>query len=142
MRTATTVTLAALALATPIAVIAVPAPVTTAQGVYTEDQAADGAKLYAGQCSMCHGKQLEGTLENPALTGGRFVGNWAHGPVGALADYIHRAMPQMAPGTLSPESTAKIVAYLLQRNGYPVGKTALPTESEALGKILIEPPKR
>ena len=134
--------LAAAALLTPIAVLSLPSPATTAQGAYTAEQAADGAKLYVGQCAMCHGKQLEGTLENPALRGGRFLGNWGHGTVAALANYIHRAMPQMAPSTLTPEDNSRIVAYLLQQNGMPAGKTALPNDPDGLGKILIEPAKR
>lgn len=126
----------------PIAASSLATPATTGLGVYSTEQASEGAALYAGQCAMCHGKALEGTLENPALAGGRFLGNWSRAPVSALADYIHRAMPQMAPGTLTPENTARIVAYLLQQNGMPAGKTALPSDPEALKKILIDPPKR
>ncbi|NIJ07154.1 mono/diheme cytochrome c family protein [Sphingomonas vulcanisoli] len=137
MRAPLVITIALIALAAPTMTRAD----TTTQGVYTDDQAAEGAKLYAGQCAMCHGKRLEGTLENPALSGGRFLGNWSHGSVAALADYIHRAMPQMAPGTLTPENSARVVAYLLQQNGMPAGKAALPSDPAALAKIPIGPIK-
>ncbi|WP_174274369.1 c-type cytochrome [Sphingomonas bacterium] len=143
LRVAAVAGMAALA---PIAALSIPAPTSTAptstvQGVYTAEQASEGAALYAGQCAMCHGKALEGTLENPALTG-RFLGNWGHAPLADLFDYIGRAMPQMAPGTLPPASNARIIAYLLQQNGMPAGKTPLPADSAALKTIMLDPAKR
>ena len=74
---------------------------STASGVYTEAQATEGAALYTSACSICHGASLMGTFEVPTLVG-RFVHNWSNGSVGTLFDYVSRAMPQMAPGSLSP----------------------------------------
>ena len=115
----------------------VAAPATskgTLDGVYTAAQAAEGAAIYAGQCAMCHGVRLEGTVETPGLTG-KFIANWAGRPVGDLFDYIGRAMPQMAPGTLQPEDNARLVAFILQTNGAPAGNSALPADSRALGRV-------
>ncbi len=110
----------------------------TARGVYTEAQAAEGAGLYKTACAMCHGENLMGSFEAPSLIG-RFVGNWSNGTVGALFTYVSDAMPQMAPGSLSPEDNAKIVAYLLKANGMPAGAQPLPSDRAALGKIAFEP---
>lgn len=107
---------------------------STALGVYTEAQAAEGAALYAGACAVCHGETLSGTYEIPALTG-RFVRNWSNGSVGTLFDYVSQAMPQMAPGSLSPEDNARIVAFLLKANGMPAGSRPLPNDQAALDKI-------
>ena len=106
----------------------------TQSGVYTTVQAAEGAQVYAGQCAMCHGTRLEGTVEVPGLTG-KFVANWAGRPVGDLYDYLARAMPQMAPGTLQPADNARLVAFILQANGAPAGSRALPADSAALQRI-------
>lgn len=111
---------------------------STATGVYTEEQAAAGAEIYANSCAMCHGKQLEGTYEIPALTG-RFFGKWGRASVGSLFDYIGTAMPQMAPGSLSPEDDAKIVAFILKSNGMPAGARPLPANAEALKGINFDP---
>ncbi|MFW7268517.1 c-type cytochrome [Gluconacetobacter sp. Hr-1-5] len=81
-----------------------------------------GADLYRTACAMCHGTRLEGNFETPALTG-RFVANWAGAPVSELEAYVHRAMPLMAPGTLSPDDTRAVVAFLLEANDLPQGKT-------------------
>jgi mono/diheme cytochrome c family protein len=119
-----------------------PAPksLSTARGVYTEAQAAEGATLYQGACALCHGANLMGTFEVPTLVG-RFVHNWSNGSVGTLFDYVGRAMPQMAPGSLSPEDNAKIVAYLLKANGMPAGDKPLASDQAALDKIAFVPVK-
>lgn len=111
---------------------------STAHGVYTEAQAAEGAALYQGACAMCHGESLSGTYEIPPLTG-RFLRNWSNGSVGTLFDYVSRAMPQMAPGSLSPEDNARIVAYLLKQNGMPAGARPLSSDQAALENIAFVP---
>ncbi len=111
----------------------------TGSGRYTTEQAEGGARLYAIQCAMCHGRRLEGVGEVPALTG-RFVANWAGRPVGDLFAYIAQAMPQHAPGSLSPEQTAQLVALILQANGAPSGRNALPADEAALSRITFDPP--
>ena len=87
---------------------------------------------------LCHGASAQGTWEVPPLTG-RFFANWGHGSVGALADYVGRAMPQMAPGTLEPQEKVAIVAFLLKSNGMPAGAKPLPADAATLGAIMIEP---
>lgn len=111
----------------------------TASGRYTAEQADAGARLYAINCAMCHGARLEGRGEIPALTG-RFVANWAGRPVGDLFAYVAQAMPQHAPGTLSPEQNAQLLALLLQANGAPAGNRPLPADEAALQRITFDPP--
>jgi mono/diheme cytochrome c family protein len=111
---------------------------SAATGVYTADQAARGAQLYAQRCAMCHGAMLEGTYETPALKG-KFVANWGRMPLGDLYDYLGRAMPQFAPGTLKPEENAELVAFLLEANGLPAGRTPLPADNMALRRIAFAP---
>lgn len=115
-----------------------PAPVSTLKGIYSDAQAEAGAQLYAARCASCHGKMLEGTYETPALQG-RFIANWSKAPLSDLYDYLGRAMPQFAPGSLTPDETARILAYLLKANELPAGAQALPADSAALKRILLEP---
>lgn len=121
----------ALALASPVYA-------GTANGVYTEAQAAQGAAIFAERCAMCHGKQAEGTWEVPSLKG-KFMANWGRETVGALSDYLARAMPQFAPGTLEPADNVKLVAFLLKANGHPAGAKPLPEDHAALAAIRIDP---
>ena len=132
-------TLAAVA-ATALLAAGVPAMSKgTRSGVYTAAQADEGARVYAARCAMCHGARLEGTVETPGLVG-KFVANWADRPVGDLFDYLARAMPQSAPGTLAPQDNARLVAFLLRANGAIAGDAALPADSAALRRISFDPP--
>lgn len=126
---------AALLLAAPPAALQ---GASTSTGAYTEAQATEGRALYEAQCAVCHGASLDGTFEIPALKG-RFMAHWAGRPVATLADYIGVAMPQMAPGTLSPEDTARVTAYLLKENGMPAGSRPLPADPTAQKAILFTP---
>ncbi len=140
MRKLALAALPALALAASLGAAAQPGA-STAHGVYTTAQAAEGATLYKGACATCHGESLSGSFEIPPLTG-IFVARWSTESVGALFDYVSHAMPQMAPGSLSADDNAKIVAYLLQANGMPAGATPLPSDPATLKAIAFEPVKR
>ena len=90
--------------------------------------AARGAKVYADRCEACHGAQLEG---NPAkgIGGDRLIGGrgtlasstpvktvesyWPYATT--LFDYVKRAMPFNAPGTLSDDDVYSVVAYILSK---------------------------
>jgi cytochrome c len=89
-------------------------------------KAADGAKIYADSCVACHGEKLEG---NPAkgLGGDKLIGGrgslatktpvktvesyWPYSTT--LFDYVKRAMPFNAPGSLSDKEVYALVAYIL-----------------------------
>lgn len=90
-----------------------------------------GAAIYAARCAMCHGATgSEARWPNPKLVGreprqgfpfGRnprlvkTVGNyWPFATT--LYDYINRAMPLNAPGSLTPDEVYGVVAYVLWRN--------------------------
>jgi S-disulfanyl-L-cysteine oxidoreductase SoxD len=90
---------------------------------------ADGAKLYATKCQSCHGANgAGGSAErlvdrdsgknwdfatDPKLV--KAIGNyWPYATT--LYDYTYRAMPFMQPGTLTPNETYSLVAYLLALN--------------------------
>jgi S-disulfanyl-L-cysteine oxidoreductase SoxD len=113
------------------------ARIGTAHGVYTEQQAVEGAQVYKRVCAMCHGEALYGTGEIPPLKG-RLIYNFRGSSVGALYDYVSRAMPQMAPGSLSPSDNAAIVAFLLKENDMPAGAERLPADQAALDAIPFE----
>lgn len=100
--------------------------------------AATGAIVYAQKCALCHGPKGEGIDKNPRLVGRepppgfvfatdfkapKTIGNyWPYATT--LYDYIHRTMPFNAPGSLTPDETYGVVAWLLVENGHiPAGHT-------------------
>jgi len=107
-------------------------------GIYTEEQAQRGAQDFIQVCASCHGAGLGGSGEAPALSGGQFVSDFDGQTVGDIFDRIRTTMPQSAPGVLSRDQYAEVLAFLLKANGFPAGKTELDTSSETLKAISFE----
>ena len=114
--------------------------------------AAAGATIFMQKCASCHGPKGEGIDKNPKLIGRepapgfvfatdpkapRTIGNyWPYATT--LYDYIHRAMPLNVPGSLTPDETYALVAYLLKENGIPTAAT-LDAKSLAAVKMPAQP---
>lgn len=94
----------------------------------------EGEQIYAGRCAACHGEKGEGQGDFPKLVGGQGTLATAS-PVATIGsfwpnsttvfDYIHRAMPYNAPGSLTADDTYAVTAYLLHLNGIVGPKTVL-----------------
>ena len=110
-------------------------------GVYTEDQAQRGGLLYKQHCSACHGADLNGGDEVPALRGDSFLANWSGLPLSELFERIRISMPADNPGKLNRQQNADILAYVLKFDTYPAGSSELPTQTEALQQIRFETSK-
>ena len=108
-------------------------------GVYTEAQAKRGKPPYDLKCADCHGEDLEGDAEAPALSGSEFLWKWNGLTLDQLFERIHRDMPLNNARTLSREETADILAYILQVNTMPPGKIELSHDQPALKGIRIVP---
>ena len=107
-------------------------------GVYTEEQAKRGEAVSNKFCTSCHGPDLSGGEAGPTLVGLEFVGNWTNLTVADFFDRVHATMPADAPGTLTPQQTSDVAAYVFKLNKYPAGQTELPTDLAALKGIKIE----
>jgi cytochrome c len=81
---------------------------------------AEGARTWERSCRGCHGAEGEGATAAPLV--GRdpdsqrvTVGNyWPYATT--LYDYINRAMPRPAPGTLTSDQIYGLVAWILAKN--------------------------
>ena len=113
--------------------------------------AAQGATLYAVQCAMCHGQQGEGMppafprllgrdpkAENftfatdPTLP--HTIGNyWPYATT--LFDYIKRAMPLTAPGSLTDDQVYALSAFLLAADDVIPESTVL--DAASLRKVQM-----
>jgi mono/diheme cytochrome c family protein len=98
--------------------------------------ATTGLLVYASKCASCHGGKGEGRAAAPAIPAApkvvgreprdgfpfgrdpkhvKTVGNyWPYSTT--VFDYVRRAMPINAPGTLTPDETYAVVAWLLAEN--------------------------
>src|SRR5262249_59536598 len=120
-----------------------PAPTVRSvwDGVYTEEQAKRGEPVYTKECAACHGAELMGGESAPALTGGAFLANWNGLTLGDLFDRIKKTMPQTSPGKLTRQQNADVLAFMLNRNKFPPGKTELYKQSDMLKEIRFESEK-
>ncbi len=114
---------------------------TTVDGVYTEEQASRGQMVFADSCAGCHQPDLSGDGQTPALVGKDFNVDWNDLTVGDLFERTTGTMPADKPGTLKPEQAADVIAYLLQKGGFPAGATELPADTAALKAIKFVSPK-
>ena len=99
---------------------------------------AQGQAVYEQKCAACHGMQGDGMPGVPALAGGSLtttpplmtVGSyWPH--ASTIYDYVRRAMPPLAPKSLSNTEVYQVTAYVLQLNGiverdFVLDSTSLP----------------
>ena len=107
-------------------------------GVYSQAQAERGRGLYQEQCASCHGSELTGGEMAPPLSGGEFMAGWDGLTVGDLFERIRISMPQNAPGSLSGQQNADILAFVFSVNKFPAGDTELPKEAGILKTIKFE----
>lgn len=121
-----------------LAVAAVPAPPTAGKrpAIYTLEQARSGLMSYAMNCAFCHGAGLEGRT-GPALKGEKFASAAANFLVGDIFFVLAMQMPAGKPGSLPKDEYAAVMAYLLQQNGYPAGKTLLDYEQALMSEVQL-----
>jgi mono/diheme cytochrome c family protein len=110
-------------------------------GVYTDEQSKRGEAIGREECVRCHGQGLSGGEEAPPLAGAGFVANWNGLTMGDLFERIRISMPTDAPGRLTRQENADVLAYMLSLNKFPPGKTELDRGLEALKQIKFEATK-
>lgn len=84
-----------------------------------------GQQIYAAQCAACHGAQGQGGPMDKLVGGiGTLNGKAPVKTVGSywpyattVFDYVRRAMPFNAPGTLTNDQVYAVTGYLLYMNG-------------------------
>ena len=116
--------------------------------------AAEGASVYAAKCASCHGAKGEGQGAYPKLVQpaaldpatrdsfpfdrdfkiAKTVGNyWPYATT--LYDYVRHAMPYPQPGSLTPDETYAVVAYLLAENRVIPGDAVM--DARSLPRVVM-----
>ena len=107
--------------------------------------AAEGATVYAAKCAQCHGKTgkegpneiLVGRGPFPSgadTTSRRTIGNyWPYATT--IFDYVRRAMPSPAPGTLKDDEVYALTAFLLAQNEIIANDAVM--DAQSLPKVTM-----
>lgn len=97
--------------------------------LYTEEQAANGAVLFAKTCVECH--------EPADYAGPAFKEKWNGLPMLDLYEYIRTKMPDDNPGTLTRDEVADATAYVLKANGVRSGPVKVAPDSVAMSALKM-----
>ena len=98
-----------------------PKAVSTSSGVYTSSQAARGEQTYMNICVSCH---PAGTYSTPT-----FREKWNGALLSDLFGLVSTTMPKLEPGSLEPDESAQVIAYLLKINSAPPSRTTCSSTS-------------
>jgi len=112
------------------------------KGIYTAEQAGTGKAIYTAQCAACHGGNMAGIDVAPPLKGSAFLSAWSGKSVSVLDTRIRRTMPPDKPGSLNLDQAASVTAYILGYNGFPAGKTPLPSRPADQRSLIIDQLRR
>ena len=119
------------------ALIAAAGPRSAWSGVYSDEQANAGEKIYYARCSSCHGDELGGIERAPALAGAQFLESWRGRTLRRLLDRIDE-MPPSEPKSLSSADAVAVLSFLLRSSEMPSGGTPLTTDRAQLGEITFD----
>ena len=100
-------------------------------GFYTESQAARGQEMFRSVCSECH--------DTNDFRGEDFEWEWRRQTAWDLYETMAETMPEDAPGSLSPQSYAAILAYILSINAYPAGSVDLAPDQGSMDAVPLGP---
>jgi PQQ-dependent dehydrogenase (s-GDH family) len=105
---------------------------------FTAAQAARGKMAYNTTCAVCHGSTMTNGAHATPLAGEYFKTKWSQKTAREFLDRARKTMPPGTPGSLSPDTYADIVAYVLEVNGFKAGEASLRAEDEKLGKMVLK----
>ena len=133
--------LAAVALPNGVAQGAARQKTTTNDGVYSKEQA-DGAKAqFEKLCANCHAFTVAEKKKPKDLPLGDepFFETWTGRPLSEMISIIALTMPNDGSALVTDQEAVDLVAYILQRNGFPTGSKPL---SKDTASAVIERPKK
>ncbi len=114
---------------------------TVLDGVYSSAQMTRGRTAYNRHCRGCHLDNLQGDGVEPPLVSSLFLDMWREDYLASLFDFMQTRMPRgrnAKPGSLKEQEYLDILAYILERNGFPAGTAELGlTELEQV--LLVGP---
>jgi mono/diheme cytochrome c family protein len=109
------------------------AQATSNDGVYTKAQADEAKARFDKICAECHAFTVAAKKKPEDLPLGDepFFKNWEGKALSELVSVIVLTMPNDGSAVVDEPEALNLMAYVLQQNGFPAGKTPLTKESAA-----------
>jgi mono/diheme cytochrome c family protein len=104
---------------------------------FTAEQSAAGKSAYNSNCAVCHGSTMTNGTFAPPLAGEYFKTTWSGHSLRSFFDRA-KTMPPASPASLTEDTYASIVAYVLEINGVKASDVRLPARAEALDRMTIK----
>jgi cytochrome c5 len=104
---------------------------STNDGIYSKAQADAAKPQFDKLCAECHAFTVATRKQEKDLLLGDepFLKKWEGRGLNELATVIVTTMPNDGSAIVSDEESLNLLAYILHRNGFAAGKTALTAES-------------
>ena len=96
---------------------------------FSDAQADRGRDTFRAACTECH--------YSSEFSDAQFKFKWSRRSAGNLYQLIQTSMPETAPGSLQPEETVALVAYIMRLNGFAPGEGDLSPDREVLDGISL-----
>lgn len=114
---------------------------TTNDGIYSKAQADAAKPQFDKLCAECHAFTVATKKQEKDLPLGDepFLKKWEGRSLDELLTLIVTTMPNDGSAVVNDEETLNLLAYILQRNGYPAG--AAPLTKDTASAIIARPKK-
>jgi cytochrome c5 len=110
---------------------AAPAPAGGGEAFFSMAQVNSGRNQFRSMCTECHTAAEFGDAT--------FQTKWSRRSVGDLYEFILTAMPDDAPGILTPDQAVDLTTYMLEMNGFETGSATMEPNQEELDAISLAP---
>jgi mono/diheme cytochrome c family protein len=93
-------------------------------------------------CSSCHRPDLsghgpDGHNDTPPLAGKYFVKQWRDRSVQDLMGYLRTTMPPRSQGSMTEDTAADLVAFILESNGASAGSQPLTPSTNVVIRAIL-----
>jgi len=99
------------------------------EALISATQVTTGRNQFRSMCTECHTAAEFGDAT--------FQLKWSRRSVGDLYEFILTAMPDDAPGILTPQQAVDLTAYMLEMNGFPTGSARLDPDQAELDALSL-----
>ncbi|MDH3207921.1 MAG: cytochrome c [Gemmatimonadota bacterium] len=99
------------------------------EAIISATQVTTGRNQFRSMCTECHTAAEFGDAT--------FQLKWSRRSVGDLYEFILTAMPDDAPGILTPQQAVDLTAFMLEMNGFPTGSATLDPDQAELDAITL-----